>query len=229
MRIRTDQFSRTLQQFVFRNFLFWKKEREQEEETVCVMYDWLDPSLRRRRRRPPSGDGGVGVGLRLCVWTCDTERGSPCWPRAASPGAESAQTLRAGSRGRQQGAVKLRSRTVGSDAGCYDRAPSSSSSSSSPPPPPSPSHHHPICHSSSLSLSLHLLLFLLLLVSASSLHWMAGHGVTNQEHSSPMRWHERPTLRSSFTILRTASSRPRPRWSNRQSCCSGRRCSMQNT
>lgn len=51
----------------------------------------------------------------------------------------------------------------------------------------------------------------------------------NQEHSSPMRWHERPTLRSSFTILRTASSRPRPRWSNRQSCCSGRRWSMQNT
>ncbi|TNN34361.1 hypothetical protein EYF80_055474 [Liparis tanakae] len=51
----------------------------------------------------------------------------------------------------------------------------------------------------------------------------------HQEHSSPMRWQARPTLRSSFTILRTASSRPRPRWSNRQSCCSGSRCSMQNT
>ncbi len=50
-----------------------------------------------------------------------------------------------------------------------------------------------------------------------------------QEHSSPMRWQVRPTLRSSFTIFSTASSRPRPRWSNIQSCCSGNRCNMQNT
>lgn len=50
-----------------------------------------------------------------------------------------------------------------------------------------------------------------------------------QEHSSPMRWQDRPTLRSSLTILSTASSLPRPRWSNRQSCCSGSRWSMQNT
>lgn len=44
-----------------------------------------------------------------------------------------------------------------------------------------------------------------------------------------MRWQDRPTLRSSLTILSTASSLPRPKWSNRQSCCSGSRCSMQNT
>lgn len=50
-----------------------------------------------------------------------------------------------------------------------------------------------------------------------------------QEHSSPMRWHERPTLRSSLTIFSTASWRPRPRWSNRHSCCSGSRWSMQKT
>lgn len=50
-----------------------------------------------------------------------------------------------------------------------------------------------------------------------------------QEHSSPMRWHERPTLRSNLTIFRTASWRPRPRWSNMHSCCSGRRWRIQKT
>lgn len=49
----------------------------------------------------------------------------------------------------------------------------------------------------------------------------------DQEHPSPIRWQARPTFRSSFTIFRTASRRPRPRWSKRQSCCSGRRCLMQ--
>lgn len=44
-----------------------------------------------------------------------------------------------------------------------------------------------------------------------------------QENSSPMRWHDRPTLRLSFTTFWTASWRPWPRWSNRQPCCSGSR------
>lgn len=81
---------------------------------------------------------------------------------------------------------------------------------------PFPPTHPPICHSTSS------FFFASACVTGSA-------ASPNQEHSSPMRWHERPTLRSSFTILRTASSRPRPRWSNRQSCCSGRRWSMQNT
>lgn len=50
-----------------------------------------------------------------------------------------------------------------------------------------------------------------------------------QEHPSPIRWQDLPTFRSSFTIFMMASSRPRPMWSNVQSCCSGRRCNMQNT
>lgn len=60
-------------------------------------------------------------------------------------------------------------------------------------------------------------------------HCDSVQGTAAQEHSSPMRWHERPTLRSSLTIFRTASWRPRPRWSNRQSCCSGSRWSIQKT
>lgn len=56
-----------------------------------------------------------------------------------------------------------------------------------------------------------------------------GGRVGPQEHPSPMRWQERPTFRSSFTIFMMASSRPRPMWSKVQPCCSGRRCNIQNT
>lgn len=157
--------------------------------------------------------------------TCDTERSSEEQPPGGPLLALSRVRTDAPGRkpGLQQGGLKLRSRIVGSDAGCYNHTPS--------PPPllPPPTHPLPLPH---LSILLDLLPSTPLPpppLCKLLFYWMAAHSVANQEHSSPMRWHERPTLRSSFTILRTASSRPRPRWSNRQSCCSGRRWSMQKT
>lgn len=149
--------------------------------------------------------------MRYSTWLC---RSSPPGPAHPPPRMASFQRVQKDARhaGFLPGDVEFRSRVVRSDAGyCGCAVPSPVLLLPSPPPPPIIPFVTPpppfLCKR----------LFTGLAASA------------NQEHSSPMRWHERPTLRSSFTILRTASSRPRPRWSNRQSCCSGRRWSMQNT
>ena len=176
MAIQTDQFSRTLQQFIFRNFLYWNKRSvSREEETVARNSGAVRDVRQTGFVSAASFLWRLGVGLRLCVWTCDTERGSAEQPPGPLSVPEQPRPVQTDAprrkSGHQQGGVKLRSRIAGSDAGCYDRA-------ASPPLllllffppslPPSPPTHHPICHSSLLSFHL-LLLLLLLFVSASSL------------------------------------------------------------
>lgn len=223
-----DQFSWALEQFTSCT------EKEEQKKKKRLSKEEKTGARHRRTVHDIQLTGSVSVvsflwrrvGLRLCVWEHailnvalkNSHQAAPCWPWA-----ESEQTLQAGNQDFNRAALSSDPESLGQ---MQDVTTTPHPLLLFSPLPPAPSHYP------------HLSILLDLLPSTPLpppplckllFYWMAAHSVANQEHSSPMRWHERPTLRSSFTILRTASSRPRPRWSNRQSCCSGRRWSMQKT
>lgn len=89
IRIQMDQFSPTLQ-FIFRNSLYWKKKKKKgawakRRKPWQVMYDWLDPSLRRPSSEDGDGVKAVCVNMRYWMWLRRTATRPPVGPERPRP------------------------------------------------------------------------------------------------------------------------------------------------